>query len=118
MSYSARRLFPDDIISESPARKPSGLEAKLDFNIAQYMFVDPDEYIDQGYRTNIMVCGPLTFLNHDDVLNCSISWRKSLKPLIFMRLIALTNISSGSELTIRYTDARDYKQCGYLELFH
>jgi hypothetical protein len=99
----------------NPAKRIKKIKEPLDFKMAQYLFVDPTRYRPGCRRDFIIVCGVLTFLNHNDTPNCKVEWVQDemCMDFLFCHLVADAAIARGDELTIRYTDAADYKDFGY-----
>ena len=87
----------------------------IPFSIAQYLFVSPEQFEKSNgschYR---IVCGDMVFLNHSMTPNCNVSWFRDQNNVLFATLVSTGKIKSGSELTIRYTDACNYHAHGYL----
>ncbi|KAB7613753.1 SET domain-containing protein [Amylibacter sp. SFDW26] len=99
------------LIVENPARKiPKG--SNVGFSMAQFLFVDPTSYKDNQKRDLIMVCGPMTFLNHSSEPNCRVKWKVETNGLLLATLYAASDILPDDELTIKYTDERDYRNEG------
>lgn len=106
-------LSKGQLITQEPARKiPKN--TNMDFSMAQFLFVEPNIYEKESIRSLIMVCGPITFLNHSSRPNCIVSWLVKPSGLLIALLHALSSIHPGDELTIKYTDESDYKTDGLL----
>ncbi len=116
LGIRAAKDIPDgEEVMACAAREIPPFDGEIPFPVAQYLFVDPEAYLesDEGTRRYRMVCGDMVFLNHSDRPNCGVSWFRNPNGVLFSRLSAERCIHAGEELTIRYSDAYDYLANGY-----
>lgn len=112
---AAREIPYNAEVMACAVKELSSQSGEIPFPFAQYLFVDPEVFSesDEGARRYRMVCGDMVFLNHSDWPNCGVSWLRNLDGILFSILTAKRRIRQEEELTIRYTDACDYRAHGY-----
>ncbi len=59
-----------------------------------------------------LVFGDISFCNHSDAPNASVSWTRLTPTAAVASLIALTDISANAEIEISYSDAEEYRNRG------
>ncbi len=59
-----------------------------------------------------IVFGDISFCNHADTPNATVSWTRLTSTTAIASLIALTDINANSEIVITYSDAEEYRHRG------
>ncbi|MGB9028040.1 MAG: SET domain-containing protein-lysine N-methyltransferase [Rhodomicrobium sp.] len=61
-----------------------------------------------------IVFGDISFCNHADTPNATVSWTRLTSTSAIASLIALTDINANSEIVITYSDAEEYRRRGII----
>ncbi len=59
-----------------------------------------------------IVFGDISFCNHSDTPNATVSWTRLTPTAAIASLIALTDIGANSEIVMSYSDAEEYRRRG------
>lgn len=81
-----------------------------DDGIGPYSFANPAKYNPDRPCDDFIVFGLASFANHSDHPNAMMVWGKDSA-----KLLALSSIDEGEEVTIRYTDICEYNRDGWTE---
>lgn len=111
VGISAKSKIPQGEIIIKNVGKNIEYHSKIDIKISQYFFVDPGTYATNSNETNyVILCGEMLFLNHSDTPNTCVIWEKGDMGVSSAYLIAIQEISKNDEITIKYTDIKDYEK--------
>ncbi len=61
-----------------------------------------------------IVFGDISFCNHSDAPNATVSWTRMTSSTAIASLIALTDISANAEIVITYSDVEEYRRRGII----
>ncbi|NER80849.1 MAG: SET domain-containing protein [Leptolyngbya sp. SIO1D8] len=106
----AKKLLPKGTFIESaPVGSFSSEQWTLikKTDIFKYCFVIPSEYSDKQHVNGHIVFGLSSLCNHSETPNAYVKWIKDEIGL-WAYLIALTDIQSGEEVSVRYTNIDEY----------
>lgn len=114
---AARPIGAGTLIERAPAvHLGSRDRAALDRTaLFPYCFVDPASYGRDGGggHGGFIAFGALTFCNHSENPNAAVRWKSDALGL-WAELTALADIAEGEEITLFYTNIREYADEDFL----
>jgi uncharacterized protein len=76
----------------------------------KFVFVKPDDYAkDAANAAGFLAFGAMSFCNHANQPNAEIQWDQDINTTI-ISLVALNDIQSGDEITMRYANLDEYPE--------